>query len=94
MAARGRSDSEHARRGRVHPRSVPRLSTEGYGKYEKKLASYRSTRRGRLALDIHVSMHKLIAPTLQPHARLLHGTLPPVAERITVAERVAVQARK
>ena len=48
-----------------------------------------------LVLDIHVSIAQYLIPqTLQPHARLLHGTLPPVTERVTVAERVSLQARE
>lgn len=51
--------------------------------------------RGRLALHNYASIAQwLISPAPQAHARLLHGTFPTVTERITVAERVAVQARE
>ena len=61
----------------------------------KKRAVSDPTTDAGLALDIHVSNRtKLISPTPQPHARLLHGTLPPVTELITVAESIAVQARE
>ena len=57
--------------------------------------THKTSRAGALlCTSTHPIAQYLVSPAPQPHARLLHGTLSPVIERITVAERVAVQARE
>ena len=95
MAALGVGQTAHARWERVFPGSVPRVPTESYGKYEKNWRSTDQRDAGAWPTTSRRPIAQyLIPPTLQPHARLLHGAFPPVTERITVAERVAVQARE